>query len=482
MLTDTLLTIIERNADGILVIDKDGRVRFCNPAAEAIFGKHASELVDTIFGFPVGSGATTEIDILRRGEAITAEMRVVEIEWEGVRAYLASLRDVTERKLAQTAILLRNKAIEASATGIMIIDAKRPERPLIYVNPAFEAMTGYPTWEVIDRSARFLYECNPHLDVNRRLDEALELGRDVVEVVECERKDGSLFWSELRFSPIYDDAHELTQIVGVQHDITLRKLLEAEQIEKERIKVALDKERELRELKDRFLTMMSHELRTPLALIRLSYDMLHQYGQKASAEERSQYLDSIRAQVDHLTDLVSDVMTVSRAERMKEDFMPEDIDLLTYVRGIVEEFQLNYHKTHRVNFTSPPAMIQASVDRKLLRQALTNLISNAIKYSSPGSEVDIALSVERQTAVIEILDEGIGIPAEDHPRLFEPFHRGRNAEVIPGTGLGLSIARQAVQAHGGSIQVESSLGHGSRFTIRLPLIMAREQVRGSQSF
>lgn len=477
MLTHTLLTIIERNADGILVIDREGRIRFCNPAAEEIFGKPANTLVDTFFGFPVSSGGTTEIDILRRGEAITAEMRVVEIDWEGGLAYLASLRDVTERKQAQAAIVLRNKAIEASATGIMIIDAQRPERPLIYVNPAFEAMTGYQAREVIGRSARFLYECNPYLDVNRRLDDALQLGHDAVEVVECERKDGALFWSELRFSPIFDDAHTLTQIVGVQHDITLRKLLEAEQIEKERIKVALDKERELRELKDRFLTMMSHELRTPLALIRLSYDMLHQYGQKASAEERGQYLDSIRAQVDHLTDLVSDVMTVSRAERMKEDFMPEEIDLLTYVRAIVEEFQLNYHQTHRINFSSPPAMIQASVDRKLLRLALNNLISNAIKYSSPGSEVDISLQLERQTAVIAIVDQGIGIPAEDQPRLFEPFHRGRNAEVIPGTGLGLSIARQAVLAHGGSIQVESTLGKGSRFVIRLPLVMVREQVR-----
>ncbi len=476
MLTDTLLTIIHRNADGILVIDHSGKIRFCNPAAEMMFGKVASELIGTLFGFPIGSGETTEIDILRQGQIISAEMRVVEIEWEGSRGYLASLRDVTDRKLAQTAILLRNKAIEASASGIMIIDALHPDRPLIYVNPAFEAMTGYAAWEVIDRGARFLYECNPHLDANMRLDDALTHGHDAVEVVECERKDGALFWSELRFSPIYDDAHELTHIVGVQHDITLRKLLDAEQIEKERIKVALDKERELRELKDRFLTMMSHELRTPLALIRLSYDMLHQYGEKASAEERAQYLDSIRAQVEHLTDLVSDVMTVSRAERMADEFMPELIDLLTYVRSIVEEFQLNYHKTHRINFNCPTAMVQASVDRRLLRQALTNLISNAIKYSSPGSEVDIHLSVARQFVQIEIRDQGIGIPPEDQFRLFEPFHRGRNAEVIPGTGLGLSIARQAVHAHGGSIALESSLGNGSTFVVKLPLVMAREQV------
>jgi PAS domain S-box-containing protein len=477
MLTASLLMMIERNADGIVVIDEDGIIRFCNPAAEAIFGKPATRLINTVLGFPVGGGATTDIDILRQGEAITAEMRVVEIQWEGERAYLASLRDVTERKLAQAAIMLRNKAIEASASGIIIIDAQNADRPLIYANPAFETVTGYAAWEVIGRSAHFLYECNPDAEANVRLDAALRQGLEIVEVVECERKDGERFWSELHFSPVYNDAHTLVQIVGVQHDITLRKLLEAEQIEKERIKVALDKERELRELKDRFLTMMSHELRTPLALIRLSHDMLRQYGQKASVEERNQYLESIRAQVEHLTDMVSDVMTISRVERMEEEFMPERIDLLTYVRGIVEEFQLNYHKTHRINFMSPPAIVQASVDRKLLRQALTNLISNAIKYSSPGSEVDIAMGIERQGVFIEIRDQGIGIPKEDQARLFEPFHRGRNAEVIPGTGLGLSIARQAVRAHGGNIQVESTVGVGTRFTVWLPLVMVREQVR-----
>jgi PAS domain S-box-containing protein len=475
MLTDTLLTIIQRNADGILVIDEEGEIRFCNTAAEKIFGKSAGELVGTLLGFPVDGGATTEIDILRQGDIITVEMRVVEIVWEGEPAFLASLRDITERRLAQAAILLRNKAIEASASGIMIIDAVQPDRPLIYVNPAFETMTGYRSWEVVGRSAHFLYECNPDHATNLQLDHALAHGADVVAIIECVRKDGEPFWSELRFSPIYDEARVLTQIVGVQHDITLRRLLEAEQIEKERIRVALEKERELRELKDRFLTMMSHELRTPLALIRLSHDMLHQYGQKASPEERGQYLDSIRAQVEHLTELVSDVMTVSRAEKMEEEFMPEVVDLLTYVRGIVEEFQLNYQKSHQINFVSPPVIVQALVDRKLLRQALNNLISNAIKYSSPGSEVDILLRLERQSVLIEIQDQGIGIPDEDQRRLFEPFHRGRNAEVIPGTGLGLSIARQAVKAHGGSIEVVSHLGRGSLFTVRLPLLLAREQ-------
>lgn len=470
MPSDVFLSIINRNADGILVIDQQGVIRFCNPAAEAMFGISTAALLGTVFGFPIVVGETTEIDILRNGVPTTAEMRVVELEWQGETAHLASLRDVTERKQAQAAIMLRNRAIEASASGIMIIQAGGVTRPLMYVNPAFEVITGYKTQDVIGRDAHFLYECNPDMTVNQTLDNALREGYEAACVVQCVRKDGSEYWSELRLSPIRDDNGTLTHIVGVQHDITDRKYLEAEQIETARIRASLDKERELRELKDRFLSMMSHELRTPLALIRLSHDMLHQYGRIAPEEERQQYLDSIRAQVEHLTEMINDVMTVSRAERMVEDFSPEIIDLITFCRDIVEEFQLSYSKTHRIVFECEARIVRASVDRRLLRQALTNLLGNAIKYSSEGSPILIRLDVDGRSAVIGIVDRGIGISDEDRTRLFEPFHRGHNVELIPGTGLGLAIVEQAVRAHGGSVQVESALGQGSTFRVSIPMV------------
>jgi PAS domain S-box-containing protein len=473
MLTDLLHTIIQRNADGILVIDQDGAIRFCNPAAESLFGQSSNALIGMVVGSPLVVGETTEIDILRGGETVTAEMRAVAIEWEGEQAFLASLRDITERKRAQAEIALQHRAIEASASGLMIVDASHRDRPLIYVNPAFEQITGYSHHEALGRPVRFLYECNPDLDQNANLDRALHDGFECAGTIQCQRKDGSMIWSELRLSPIYDDMGNLTHIVGVQHDITDRKYLEAEQIENERISVALEKERELRELKDRFLTMMSHELRTPLALIRLSHDMLRQYGKIAPEEERLQYLDSIRAQVEHLTDMISDVMTISRAERMKEEFMPEVVDLITYCRSIVEEFQLNYHQTHRVQFACSASLIRASIDKRLLRRALTNLLSNAIKYSQEGSSVHFNLGTNGRYATIAIRDQGIGMSEEDQARLFEPFHRGRNADTIPGTGLGLTIVQQAVKAHSGAISFESQLEQGSTFTIKLPMVTVK---------
>jgi PAS domain S-box-containing protein len=586
--------IISRNADGILVVDQEGNIQFTNPSAETLFGKSTAELIGLPFGFPLVSGETTELDILNQNQRgfVIVEMRVVEIEWDSQRAFLASLRDITARKLAerelrqrerelqaffdssfdpiinldqdgwcldanpaacrllnipresirslnilyagtfrsegsafkrvwqrileghlkegelelhlsegrvrtlefhaqvnffperhllflqdvtdqreaQAALQLRNRAIEASGSAIMIIDANKPNFPFIYVNPAFQNITGYVAQEVMGNDCRFLYGSNPNQKDNRKIDDALKQGRESTAVVECLRKDGVRYWAELQFSPIRTTSGQLTNIVCVLNDITARKYLEAEQIAKEKIQVALGKERELRELKDRFLSMMSHELRTPLALIQLAHDMLHQYGSKASAEERAQYLESIQLQVEHLTEIISDVMTVSRSDNGAHDFAPEIIDLITFCRTIVEEFQLSYHRTHSIHFEYSDPMIKAPVDRQLLRQALTNLLSNAIKYSPEGSLVQFNLYTNGTQAQIDVKDQGIGVDSEDLRLLFEPFHRGKNSGTIPGTGLGLTITRQAVKAHGGTITVTSELGNGSTFSVSLPIV------------
>jgi signal transduction histidine kinase len=250
--------------------------------------------------------------------------------------------------------------------------------------------------------------------------------------------------------------------------MTLRKRMEVEALERQRLQIALEKERELRELKNRFLSMMSHELRTPLASIRLSYDMLHKYGTVSTEEERQQALDNIHTQVGYLADMVTDVSTLSRSESKGFAPMLEDTDLITYCRDVVEEFQFNYIRTHQIEFECDERVLRVPIDRKLLRRALTNLLSNAIKYSPQGGFVGFTLARHGKSAVIKVSDNGIGIPPEDHAHLFEPFHRARNASTIPGTGLGLPITRQAVELHGGSISFVTG-SSGTTFTIRLPL-------------
>jgi len=291
------------------------------------------------------------------------------------------------------------------------------------------------------------------------------------------RQDGSTF-------PMYI-ASAQTRLGGgflftvVIQDITDQKRMEAELVEKEKLQVALEKERELREFRSRFMSMVSHELRTPLSVIRLSYDMITTYADRASESEKAEAFTSIKSQVDYLTDLVKDVMTISKAESQQLEFNPQKRDLLTYCRGVVEDFQLAYHRTYLIHFDTNCIRLEAMFDAKLFRQVLNNLLSNAIKYSPGGGEVRFELHCEDQQATIRVSDQGIGVPPEDLVALFEPFRRASNVGELPGSGLGLAIAREAIELHSGTIQVESKIGVGTTFIIVLPILHFEILIDGS---
>jgi signal transduction histidine kinase len=169
--------------------------------------------------------------------------------------------------------------------------------------------------------------------------------------------------------------------------------------------------------------------------------------------------------------MVKDVISLSRSEVEGLNFDPEEADLITYCRDVVEEFQFTYHRTHRVEFECEAQDIRAQIDRRILRRVFTNLLSNAIKYSPRGGTVLFRLThIQAQDIVqIEVSDSGIGIPLEDLSRLFEPFHRAGNVDKLPGTGLGLAIVKQIVELHGGQISLESQVNVGTTFIITLPL-------------
>lgn len=294
-----------------------------------------------------------------------------------------------------------------------------------------------------------------------------QLNGDTGHEITAQRKDGEVFPVQISSNELrLDDGTVYTCII---QDITFRKKLETEMLEKEKMAVALEKERELRDLKNRFISMMSHELRTPLASIRLSYDMLKQYAAMATEEEKEQYLNNIQTQVEHLSDMVTDVITLSKSDSDSMSFEPNDADLITYCRNIIEEFQLTYHKTHRIEFECTETTIIAPIDRRLMRRVLTNLLSNAIKYSLDGGRIWFYLGVDDTKAEIRVKDSGIGIPEEDQDRLFEPFHRAGNVDNVTGTGLGLAITKQALEAHNGTITFNSEVNRGTTFIITLPL-------------
>lgn len=233
---------------------------------------------------------------------------------------------------------------------------------------------------------------------------------------------------------------------------------------------ALQRERELNELKSRFVSVVSHEFRNPLNTILFSTELIERYGEQITSEKRSLYLERIQDSVHRMNTLLSDVLTIGETESGRLQFMPQPLQLVPFCRELIEELQNNTKHRCAIAFThTEPEPPSATLDERLLRHILTNLLSNAIKYSQMGQKVMMDLSYRDQMAVFRIQDQGIGIPECDRVHLFQSFHRGRNVQSIAGTGLGLSIVKQCVDLHGGTVTVESQEGEGTLFIVTLPL-------------
>lgn len=238
----------------------------------------------------------------------------------------------------------------------------------------------------------------------------------------------------------------------------------------EKMRQALAKEKEISELKSRFIAIASHEFRTPLATIGSSTDLLQRYCRNSMDEKKSKHFQQIKNSIERMTQLLDDVLVIGKADADKLEFQPLPLDLVNFCSNLVDELQLNAGKLYTIAFTTQGEFTNACMAENLLRQILTNLLSNAIKYSPNGGTVFFELSCHDRVVTFRIQDKGIGISLEDQKQLFEPFYRAANVEKIKGTGLGLSIVKKCVDLHRGEIVVDSQVGLGTTFTVTLPLI------------
>ncbi|MGI8935791.1 MAG: PAS domain-containing sensor histidine kinase [Phormidesmis sp.] len=294
------------------------------------------------------------------------------------------------------------------------------------------------------------------------------------------RKDRTSFPVEYISTPMRDEQGQVIGAVVTFRDITRRKWAESvlqqtnEELEMKvrsraaELYTANEHLRELSALKSRFVSMVCHEFRNPLNNIALSVSSLGRYDKKMSQVEKQQYLLGVAANVERMTQMIDDILVLGKIEAKRLVLSPQPINLVDFCRELLLEMQ---PIQKRLKFTGRFKALIAQTDQTLLRSILTNILSNAIRYSDEDSVVQLSLSQRQHQAVFTIKDDGIGILPEDHPHLFEPFHRGKNASNIPGTGLGLSIVKQFVELQKGDIKVESELGVGTMFRVRLPLLL-----------
>jgi PAS domain S-box-containing protein len=380
----------------------------------------------------------------------------------------AQIGDYLERALAQEDLRLRDRAVAASTSGIIITDARANDNPIIYVNAAFERLTGYSAEDATGRNCRFLQGPETDPEVVALVREAIAARQDINVVVLNYRKDGSTFWNDLTIAPVRDEAGEVTHFVGLQNDVTDRKRAEAE------LTSAKEDAEFANRAKSQFLANMSHELRTPLNAIIGYSEMLQDQAEDLNYTDVAPDLRKINTAGKHLLSLINDILDLSKIEAGKMDLFLEDIDVANMVREVVATIQpLADKKGNRLELRVSRKLPRMHSDLTKMRQSLFNLLSNASKFTENGK---ITLDVRGQElngapwVAFRVADTGIGMTAEQVGRLFEPFSQADRSTTrkFGGTGLGLAITRRFARMLGGDITLESEPGKGSVFTISLP--------------
>jgi signal transduction histidine kinase len=236
----------------------------------------------------------------------------------------------------------------------------------------------------------------------------------------------------------------------------------------EEIQRMLEKERELNALKSSFVSTASHEFRTPLTTILSTAELLERYEGRWSIERREELFNRIRAAIKNMTSLLDDVLLVNKADAGRLEFKPTSFDFRALCLNLVEELKLGSGADHHFELDLTEGLFWG--DEKLLRQIITNLLTNGIKYSSEGSTILFKLWYDSGDAILEIADQGIGIPEEALSHLFEVFYRAENVGDIKGTGLGLTIVKKCLDAHAAWIDIQSQVGKGTSCKLWIPLL------------
>lgn len=252
-------------------------------------------------------------------------------------------------------------------------------------------------------------------------------------------------------------------IQAVINDISERKKTENELLK------ALNRERELGQLKSNFVSMVSHEFRTPLGVIMSSAEILETYLERLPPAERVEHLRSIQKNTRRMAELMEEVLLLGMAEAGRLEFKPASLDLAAFCSRIVREVLSGAEHKCEIEVNAQAGLLRATGDERLLSHIFSNLLNNAVKYSADGGRVRLDLQRQGREAVCTVCDHGLGIPEQDMEWLFKPFHRGRNVGHLRGSGLGLTLVKRCVELHQGRVEVRSKLGEGTTVTVWLPL-------------
>ncbi|MBI2731641.1 MAG: PAS domain S-box protein [Sphingobacteriales bacterium] len=381
------------------------------------------------------------------------------------------------KKLEQSYHLLEKaasfqKAILDNAGAMIVVT---DEKGIIqFFNPEAAENTGYTSKKLINRHTPMILHKKEDINQKRKIifkefGVLIETDFDVMtekakrniheeEPYTFVRKDGTTFPVLLSITAIRNNKNSITGFMGIAIDISDRKKMEEE------LKLSLLKEKELNELKSRFVSMASHEFRTPLSTVLSSAYLIEKYGTTEEQVNREKHLKRIVSSVNTLTDILNDFLNVGRIEEGKIQVRPTVFNLKEIITNFIHEFDGTLKKGQEIIHTHT-GREDILLDVSLFKHILMNLVSNASKFSGEGKLIEINTNNQKTNFSLSVKDNGIGITKEDQKHLMERFFRGANAGNIQGTGLGLHIVSKYAELMNGEVTCNSELEKGSIFTI-----------------
>ena len=355
---------------------------------------------------------------------------------------------------------------------------------LQFINPAAEEALGYKADDIVGKHTLALFNTPEELQarasalsaaVGRVIKPDFEVlatlserggGRGIE--LHFVRKDGSTFFVSVDITPLKDAHGAITSYLGIAIDISEKKEAERE------LRAALEKERELNELKSRFVSMASHEFRTPLSAVLSSAYLLSRYTTTEDQPHRDKHIQRIVSSVSSLTEILNDFLSVGKIE--EGDIHPHYsmYDIEKQMNNAIVEVQHLLKKGQVIAYDHSESSM-AYFDSSMMKHIVTNLLSNAIKFSPEDAEIVLITMNRKAEFVLSVIDKGIGIPKEDHENLFKRFFRSSNATNIQGTGLGLHIVNKYAELMGGTVECVSQLGIGTKFTVTFKKLMPENE-------
>lgn len=380
---------------------------------------------------------------------------------------LTTEQDVTDKIKAEKKLKASEKKYRLISENMSdVITLNTPSGKITYVSPSIAEVLGYTPEEVHGISPyQWFHPDDIDMIWNENHSKILNGAESNQVEYRAKHKNGHYLWVEMLMMPIRNEAGQLIGLQTSTRDISERKQAELE------LKKALEKEKQVNELKTQFVSMASHQFRTPLSVIRANMELLEMLKTEISTKaitKAERVINRIQSEVKRLTSMIDDVLILGRLDASKTPFRPQLNDLVELCKQIIEtEFDAeNDSRKAILKIKGTPKLVY--FDESLLFHAVTNLLSNAFKYSKGKPNPTIELMFEQSAVSIAVIDFGMGIESDELPNLFQSFYRSKHVLDIQGTGLGLVIAKEFVEINGGTIEVESKKNKGSKFVINLP--------------